>query len=97
MKVHVDVECTPEEARTLLGLPDVKPMQAALMADIEARMKKNLAAMEPESLLRMWMPTGVPGFEQWQKFLRAAFLRGSEMTETSPDTPSATPDKDKKK
>jgi hypothetical protein len=91
MKVHVDVECTPEEARTLLGLPDVKPMQAALMADIEARMKKNLAAMEPESLLKMWMPTGVPGFEQWQKFLRAAFLRGRDMTETSSDPVEESP------
>ena len=26
MKITVDVDCTPEEARAFLGLPDVKPM-----------------------------------------------------------------------
>ena len=31
MKVTVNVECTPEEARTFLGLPDVQPMQEAVM------------------------------------------------------------------
>ncbi len=69
MKIHIDVECTPEEARTMFGLPDVKPMQAALMGQIEERMKKTLAAMEPEALFSMWLPAGVQSFEQWQKFL----------------------------
>jgi Family of unknown function (DUF6489) len=69
MKIHIDVECTPEEARTMFGLPDVKPMQNALMAQIEERMKKTLSAMEPEALFSMWLPAGVQGFEQWQKFL----------------------------
>ena len=31
MKVTVEVECTPEEARQFLGLPDVVPMQQAAM------------------------------------------------------------------
>lgn len=69
MKIHIDVECTPEEARTMFGLPDVKPMQNALMAQIEERMKKTLAAMEPEALFSTWLPAGVQSFEQWQKFL----------------------------
>ncbi|MCU0837554.1 MAG: DUF6489 family protein [Rhodospirillales bacterium] len=69
MKIHIDIDCTPEEARTLFGLPDVKPMQEALMAQIEARMKKTLAAMEPEALFSMWLPAGIQGLEQWQKFL----------------------------
>ena len=69
MKIHIDVECTPEEARTMFGLPDVKPMQNALMAQIEERMKKTLSAIEPEALFSMWLPAGVQSFEQWQKFL----------------------------
>ena len=31
MKVTVEVDCTPEEARRFLGLPDVVPMQQAAM------------------------------------------------------------------
>lgn len=69
MKINIDIDCTPEEARTLFGLPDVKPMQEALMQQIEARMKKTLAAMEPEALFSMWLPAGIQGFEQWQKYL----------------------------
>jgi len=69
MKIHIDIDCTPDEARTLFGLPDVKPMQEALMAQIEAQMKKTLSAMEPEALFSMWLPAGIQGLEQWQKFL----------------------------
>lgn len=65
MKIQVDV--TPEEARMLLGLPDVKPMQKAMMEDIEGRMKKTLSAMEPESLFKMWLPAGFQNVEAWQK------------------------------
>jgi len=73
MKIKVDVDCTPEEARTLFGLPDVKPIQEALMAQIEARMTKTLAAMEPEALFKMWLPAGIQGLEEWQKFAWSIF------------------------
>ncbi len=69
MKIHMDIDCTPEEARTLFGLPDVKPMQKALMDDVEARMKKALSVMEPDALVKMWLPVGIQNFEQWQKFI----------------------------
>lgn len=77
MKIHIDVDCTPEEARTMFGLPDVKPMQAAMMTLIEERMKKTLSAMEPEALFSMWLPAGVQGLEQWQKFLWSRLTGGS--------------------
>ena len=67
MKIQVDVDCTPEEARAFFGLPDVRPMQDAMMAEIEERLKANLAAADPEALARMWLPAGVEGFEQLQK------------------------------
>lgn len=67
MKIHVDVDCTPEEARAFLGLPDVAPMQQALMAELQKRMMANLQAMEPEQLLKTWLPAGLQGWEQLQK------------------------------
>ena len=67
MKIQVDVDCTPEEARAFFGLPDVKPMQDAMMVEIEERLKANLAAADSEALARMWLPAGVEGFEQLQK------------------------------
>ncbi|MGE5517614.1 MAG: DUF6489 family protein [Bacteroidota bacterium] len=77
MKFTVDVDCTPEEARAFLGLPDVKPMQDALMRQIQDRMTASLAAMEPETMLKTWLPAGVQGMEQLQKMFWAQFAGGN--------------------
>lgn len=67
MKITIDVDCTPEEARTFLGLPDVKPMQEAMMREIQQRVSANLNAMDPESIMKTWLPAGIQGMEQLQK------------------------------
>ena len=55
MKITVDIDCTPAEAREFMGLPDVKPMQAGIMEDLEKMMRANLDKLSPESLLRTWL------------------------------------------
>jgi hypothetical protein len=72
MKINVNIECTPEEARAFLGLPDVQPLQDSVMKEIEARMLQGLAAMDPETALRTWLPASIQGFEQLQKLFWAA-------------------------
>ena len=67
MKITVNVDCTPEEARKFLGLPDVKPLQDSMMKELEQQMKSNLASLEPEKMFKTWFPAGVDGFEQIQK------------------------------
>lgn len=67
MKFTVDVDCTPEEARSFLGLPDVVPMQQAMMNEIQKSMADNLKAMDPDQMMKMWMPSGMQGFEHMQK------------------------------
>ena len=67
MKVTVDLDVTPEEARRFFGLPDVAPMQDAVMAEIQKRVMASLQAMDPEQLMKTWLPTGMQGFEQLQK------------------------------
>jgi hypothetical protein len=68
MKVTINVDCTPDEARAFLGLPDVKPLQQSMMADLEERMKSGMKSMDPESLLRLWIPGGdMKAFEELQK------------------------------
>lgn len=67
MKITIDIDCTPEEARTFLGLPDIRPMQDALIKQIQDQMSTSLHAMEPEALLKTWMPAGMQGVEQIQK------------------------------
>ncbi len=67
MKITIDIDCTPEEARGFLGLPDVAPMQDAVMAEVQQRLLDNLKAMDPEALFKTWLPAGLQGWEQMQK------------------------------
>lgn len=67
MKLHFDIDCTPEELREFFGLPDVKPMQDELLKEVEARMRANLQALDPEAMLKTWLPAGLKGFEQLQE------------------------------
>ena len=67
MKVTFDVECTPEEARRFFGLPDVAPMQEAVMKEIEKKMMDNIKAMDPEGMMKTWAPMAVQNWNEMQK------------------------------
>lgn len=71
MKFIFDVECTPEEARQFLGLPDVAGMQERMMQELENRMAENLRALDPETLMRTWMPMTMQGLGDMQKMFWA--------------------------
>jgi hypothetical protein len=70
MKITVNVECTPEEARTFLGLPDVKAMTAAM----EDRVRQAITDATPEGMIRYWSSLMPAGAEELQK-LMASFLQ----------------------
>ncbi len=76
MKITIDVDCSPDEARAFLGLPDVGPVQQAFVEEMGERMMAALAAMDAESLAKAWMPEGMPGWEQWQKMWRSGGSEG---------------------
>jgi len=54
MKVKIEIDCTPIEARDFLGLPDVKPMQEAMMDQMQSKMQENIANFTPDALMRTW-------------------------------------------
>jgi hypothetical protein len=48
-------------------LPDVKPLQEALLPEVEERLRTTLKAMDPEAMLKTWLPATLKGFEQLQE------------------------------
>ena len=58
MKVTIDIDCTPLEARQFMGLPDVQPMQAAVLAELEKRLIAETAKFSPEGFMRAWFMEG---------------------------------------
>jgi hypothetical protein len=68
VKITIDIDCTPEEARTFFGLPDVQPLQKAMMEHLQAQMEDQFAKMNPEDLMKSWL---APGMESFGKFQQA--------------------------
>ncbi len=72
MKVSVEVECTPLEARAFLGLPDVTSLNDHIVEEMKGRMDSNLAIIAPEELMKTWMAFGGQATEQFRKLMTAA-------------------------
>jgi hypothetical protein len=69
MKISFDIDCTAEEAREFLGLPEVQPLQEALLKEVQERLTANIRAMDPKAMLETWLPATLKGFEQLQELL----------------------------
>ena len=78
MKITFDIDCTPQEARVFLGLPDVAPAQEAFVEALGKRMTEAVAAMDGDVLFKSWMPEGMAGLEQWRDMWRMAAGGGGE-------------------
>ena len=73
MKISVDIECTPQEARTFLGLPDVEPMNQLIMMEVMKRAKNNMDTLaDPEKFVAEMMSMGGKGIEGFQALMGAA-------------------------
>jgi hypothetical protein len=67
MKISIDIECTPQEARAFLGLPHLEPMQEALVAQMQERLAQYLDATPPDALMSAWLPGGTKGLAALQE------------------------------
>ncbi len=73
MKINIDLDLSPKEARQMLGLPDLEPMQNEMMKKIQEKMDQSIAEMsDPELLLKRYLPMGIQGIEQFQQFMSMA-------------------------
>jgi Family of unknown function (DUF6489) len=74
MKFNVEVDCTPEEARHFLGLPDLRPMQEAVLAKLQDQMLEAVGtSTSPDALLKLWMPMLPQSPEQVQQAMTGLF------------------------
>jgi U3 small nucleolar ribonucleoprotein component len=74
MKFTINIDCTPQEARTFLGLPDIEAFQKSMMEKAQARMEKQIKDLDAEALMKMWMPDGIAGTVKSWKELQENFM-----------------------
>ena len=72
MKVTVEVDCTPAEARAFMGLPDVEPLNDHLVSEMKRRMDENITAMKPEEVMKTWTSFGLQAQDQFRKLMETA-------------------------
>lgn len=72
MKVTVEVDCTPEEARRFMGLPDVDKVNA-LYVDAMGKAMQGVTSMDQlEAFARQIAPMGQFGLKLFQNFMDSA-------------------------
>ncbi len=76
MKVNVQIECTPQEARTFFGQPDLEAFNDWMVEQTRLRMEQNLDLLKPEELMKGWMAFGGQATEQFRRFMDAAAQSG---------------------
>ncbi len=89
MKITIEVDCTPAEARTYMGLPDVEPLQAEVMAEVQRRVMGALSLTDPQQLLKNWVPWSAQGMETFQSMFRAAGASWTGSTDPEPPKPKS--------
>ncbi len=78
MKVTVEVDCTPQEARDFFGLPDVTTLNEHMVEEMKRRMDANIARLQPEELLKNWMSFGGQAQEHFMRLMQAAANSGGK-------------------
>ena len=71
MKMTIEVDCTPEEARRFLGLPDVTALNQTLVEEMQKRVTANMSMLSPDELMKNWVAFGAGAQEQFRKLMEA--------------------------
>ena len=69
MKMTIEVDCTPEEARRFLGLPDVATLNEQVVDEMKKRVTANMAMISPDEMMKNWMSFGAGAQEQFRKLM----------------------------
>jgi hypothetical protein len=83
MKLNITVDCTPEEARAFLGLPDVTPVNEVIVKSVKERIEQNIDLVNPEFYLKQWASFGGAMTDQFMQIMGA----GARAAGTQPPEP----------
>jgi hypothetical protein len=72
MKVQVEIDCTPEEARRFMGLPDVEKANAAYVDGIAKAMKGVANVDQLQEFAKQVAPMGQIGLKMFQNFMESS-------------------------
>lgn len=71
MKATIEIDCTPEEARRAMGLPDLTPVHERYVAMMMETMEGGVKPELLESMMHNWAPMGEAGMTMWRRLFDA--------------------------
>jgi hypothetical protein len=69
MKFNIEIDCTPEEARRLVGLPDLEPLHDIYLTRVKELMAKGITPDMVQAMVKSWVPMGESGLSLIQSLL----------------------------
>ncbi|SIN60255.1 hypothetical protein SAMN02745824_0624 [Parasphingorhabdus marina DSM 22363] len=72
MKVTVELDCTPEEARRLMGLPDVGKLNETYVKEMSKFLQGASSVEQLQNFTKIIAPMGEAGIKMFSSFLGGA-------------------------
>ena len=85
MKVRMEIEVSPAEARAFLGLPDVTPLQEDMLEKVREGIASGTVGVDAVSLMRPFLAPNLQAMEGWQRAFWKAFTQSGDTSETGVD------------
>ena len=83
MKVTIEVDCTPEEARAFMGLPDVGEANALYVDSITKAMQGATNPAQLKEFADNLAPMGQLGLKMFQSFVEGGMRGANAFTQPS--------------
>ncbi len=87
MKVHIEIDCSPEEARQFMGLPDVDKANKVYVDTIAQAMKGVSNVEQLQDYAKQLAPMGQFGLKVFQSFMEGAAKNNEAKPKGEADKP----------
>jgi len=77
MKINIEIECTPEEARSFMGLPDVSAANNVYVENITKAMRGVSDPSQLQQYATALAPMGQMGMKLFQSFMESGMKAAS--------------------
>lgn len=76
MKINVEIDCTPDEARRVMGLPDFTPVHDKYIGTLLDSMDGSIKPELLDAMLRSWAPMGEASMKFWRQLFDGSQTSG---------------------
>ncbi len=83
MKVTVELDCTPEEARRMMGLPDVAKLNETYVKELSKFLQGASSVEQLQNFTKIIAPMGEAGIKMFSSFIGGAMGGGGSKSSST--------------